>query len=404
MKAHPAIRFSVAIVGAGVHGVHHALRLSESKKIGRVAVIDPHTEPLTAWQTRTRNCTMEFLRSPASHGVSPQLYALRQFAERQYDGQRWHDPPYHRPATDVFAHNARVQLAKLSTDRFSFVRGRVEVVHRENDHFVLTLGDDQQIQSEAVILAPGQPRPNIPKSFERYAPPMVDHIHRLGFDPTPPSPGSSVLFLGGGIAAAHLILRFARSPVSLTWWRRDRNSIHQFDADPCFIGPRCQTAFPEIADYSDRRTLITRSRRPGSVPSDLAVRLENLIQRGKIAVARIDSSFARRAGGRIAVVGQAKNRRIKEEFDRLILCTGFRREVPAIDLVERITAELNAPTSADGFPVPRRDLSWVDGLYLSGGLAELELGPPARNIIGAHLAGRRITPSLLRYLQAGQSV
>jgi hypothetical protein len=38
-----------------------------------------------------------------------------------------------------------------------------------------------------------------------------------------------------------------------------------------------------------------------------------------------------------------------------------------------------------------RTLAWAPGLHVSGALAELEVGPVARNIIGARLASEGVT-------------
>jgi hypothetical protein len=35
-------------------------------------------------------------------------------------------------------------------------------------------------------------------------------------------------------------------------------------------------------------------------------------------------------------------------------------------------------------------LCWHPGIYVSGALAELELGPPAANIVGGRLAAQRL--------------
>ena len=49
---------------------------------------------------------------------------------------------------------------------------------------------------------------------------------------------------------------------------------------------------------------------------------------------------------------------------------------------------------AAGYPVPRPSLEWDEGLYVTGALAELELGPAAPNIVGAHNAAKRIVGTL----------
>ncbi|MBL8151238.1 MAG: hypothetical protein JNN15_15045, partial [Blastocatellia bacterium] len=43
-----------------------------------------------------------------------------------------------------------------------------------------------------------------------------------------------------------------------------------------------------------------------------------------------------------------------------------------------------------GYPIVDRSLKWHPGIYVSGPLAELELGPTARNIIGARTAAEKL--------------
>ena len=47
-----------------------------------------------------------------------------------------------------------------------------------------------------------------------------------------------------------------------------------------------------------------------------------------------------------------------------------------------------------GYPAPDKYLKWGD-VYVAGALAELELGPSARNIAGARLAAERIVEGAL---------
>jgi hypothetical protein len=83
-----------------------------------------------------------------------------------------------------------------------------------------------------------------------------------------------------------------------------------------------------------------------------------------------------------------------------VLSTGFAPTPPAADLIAQVSTTLGALRSSGGYPVLQDDLSWLPGLYVTGGLADLVLGPPARNIIGAHLARRRILPSLRKFLSS----
>ena len=48
-----------------------------------------------------------------------------------------------------------------------------------------------------------------------------------------------------------------------------------------------------------------------------------------------------------------------------------------------------------GYPVVGEDLRWQERIFVTGPLAELQIGPCARNIIGARNVGRRL-PALLQ--------
>jgi hypothetical protein len=51
---------------------------------------------------------------------------------------------------------------------------------------------------------------------------------------------------------------------------------------------------------------------------------------------------------------------------------------------------MELPFAPCGYPVVNRYLAWGRGLFVTGALAELELGPVARNISGARRAGERL--------------
>jgi hypothetical protein len=73
-----------------------------------------------------------------------------------------------------------------------------------------------------------------------------------------------------------------------------------------------------------------------------------------------------------------------------VLATGFRPDRPGGPWLSRAIAELGLPCGACGYPIVDRTLCWHPGIYVTGALAELEIGPAARNLIGARLAAERI--------------
>ena len=182
-------------------------------------------------------------------------------------------PPYHRPALSLFNEHIRAEIAPVDKLR-THVTGEVTAIDPVDDRFDLTVatstGTTESVPATTVILAVGNPPPHIPEPFRslRNADIPIFHVYDAAFDIDAIPPTSRVAIVGGGIAGAHLALNLQRRGVAVDIWNRDPFYPAQFDSDPCFIGPRCGDDFREHP-FSARRTIITNSRRPGSVPPDL---------------------------------------------------------------------------------------------------------------------------------------
>ena len=72
---------------------------------------------------------------------------------------------------------------------------------------------------------------------------------------------------------------------------------------------------------------------------------------------------------------------------RVLLATGFTSARPGGALVDQLIASDSLPCARCGYPIVDESLRWHPRVYVSGPLAELELGPAARNIAGARRAG-----------------
>jgi pyruvate/2-oxoglutarate dehydrogenase complex dihydrolipoamide dehydrogenase (E3) component len=79
--------------------------------------------------------------------------------------------------------------------------------------------------------------------------------------------------------------------------------------------------------------------------------------------------------------------------DSVILATGFDPQRPGGAWLETTVTDLGLPVAPCGYPIVNQALCWTDGLYVLGPLAELEIGPVARNITGARQAAERISAS-----------
>jgi hypothetical protein len=76
--------------------------------------------------------------------------------------------------------------------------------------------------------------------------------------------------------------------------------------------------------------------------------------------------------------------------DRIILATGFAQARPGGELVDKAIAAHGLRCAPCGYPIVSPQLEWLDGLYVTGPLAELELGATAPNIRGARMAAARL--------------
>ena len=78
------------------------------------------------------------------------------------------------------------------------------------------------------------------------------------------------------------------------------------------------------------------------------------------------------------------------EAQRVLLATGFVGERPGGALVDQLAVSASLPCARCGYPIVDRSLRWHPRVYVSGPLAELELGPSSRNIAGARRAAERL--------------
>jgi hypothetical protein len=74
----------------------------------------------------------------------------------------------------------------------------------------------------------------------------------------------------------------------------------------------------------------------------------------------------------------------------VILATGFDHSRPGGEWLDRAIAQFALRCHECGYPIVDANLCWHPGLYVAGPLAELQLGPVARNIIGARHAASRL--------------
>ncbi|TVP44696.1 MAG: hypothetical protein EA350_11030 [Gemmatimonadales bacterium] len=74
----------------------------------------------------------------------------------------------------------------------------------------------------------------------------------------------------------------------------------------------------------------------------------------------------------------------------ILLATGLAGAGEGSSWIRPVADRLGLPLAEDGVPQLDRGLWWGDRIFLSGTLADLQLGPVAGNIAGARMAARSL--------------
>ncbi len=388
------------IIGGGIHGTYLSNALSTRMGVSDLAVIDPYERPLTLWRRHTRACGMQYLRSPAAHNLDVSFNALRDYAARQgWDAHSSFVPPYARPLLDLFNAHADSVINANGLDRLR-MPGTVDDITL-HDHHVEVRSGKQSLRARHVLLSVGRGESLCVPQWANAVDPsgeVARHLFDPRFDRDRFADAERRVIVGAGASGVQLAL-FAvertRSP--LTVISEQPLQVRRFDSDPCYIGPRCAKQFLHEPDYAQRRAMITAARAPGSIPEDVADRLADYQARGLIHVlvdrvnrARRMSPGENRSAGSLGSLTLSLASGKEVGADTVALATGFAPGTPAGTLVQRLAERYRLRRAADGFPVPDSFLRWHERLFVSGALAELELGPFAPNIIGAIAAAKRL--------------
>jgi cation diffusion facilitator CzcD-associated flavoprotein CzcO len=266
------------------------------------------------------------------------------------------------------------------------LRARATTCSVECDGVTVQLSTGSEVAAHNVVLAIGAgEQPEWPEWAPR-GDARVQHVFEQGFNGWP-SVKETVAVVGGGISAGQVALRLLDEGHQVHLVSRHALRQHQFDSDPGWLGPKFMAGFNRERDVDRRRALIAEARHLGSVPPDVRRTLLGAIARDQLLwhegeVERVDLGCADLAMG--LTTGAVL------DVQRVLLATGFASHRPGGALVDQLVTSASLPCADCGYPIVDTDLRWHPRIHVSGPLAELELGPTARNIAGALRAGRRI--------------
>ena len=378
------------IVGGGIHGTYMANVLVQETHIplDQIRIIDPFEKPLHRWRQNTVNCGMEYLRSPSVHNLDIPILSLYHFAKTwKGDTDPAFVPKYFRPALTLFNDHCDevIRQNKLDTLR---ITARVTAIRQEKENLAVVTAGETFTARHVILCIGNSDQPSLPSwaadMQEKNA--RIHHVFDPAFHRADLPDAEHTLVLGGGITAAQLALCLSRQlqgRVSLC----SRHGIrhHELDFDPCWVGPKCLNGF-EKTPYAQRRSMIGHARNRGSIPTDVRDELNKARARGRLTFIQANIIKAWQHGDRIVLTGRDKTL----EVDQVILATGFDEYRPGGILVDQLVRDLALPTEICGYPILEKGILWGKNIFVTGPLAELGLGPCARNIIGVRRAGREL--------------
>ena len=380
------------IIGGGIHGVHIAARLLGDADVprDRIRIVDPGDRLLAHWRNSTAATGMTHLRSPSVHHLGLDHSDLQRFAgKRRSQRSGLFRLPFERPALSLFnAHCDHVETTfKLAG---LHVKNRAVRCSIAEDKVTVQLDDGSELEAKHLVLAIGsseQPR------WPQWAPqsnPHVHHIFEPGFDDWPTAP-ETVLVVGGGISAGHVVLRLLKEGHQVHHVSRHGLRQHQFDSDPGWLGWKYRKIFSREQNIEKRRAVITEARHRGSVPPDVARPLRRAIAREQLVWHEGEiNQLTDQDDGLHATI----NTDTEITADRVLLATGFAARRPGGTMVDELINSAALPCADCGYPIVDASLRWHPRIYVTGPLAELELGPVSRNIAGARRAGDRIIEAI----------
>lgn len=388
------------IVGGGIHGVHIAARLIGEGGVAadRVRIVDPAARLLERWRACTATTGMAFLRSPTVHHLDLDPWSLRDFAgKRRGRARGLFAPPYDRPALGLFNTHCERVIERFGLQKLH-VRERVTACNVLTDGVLARLSDGDEVFARHVVLALGASEQPFWPDWAPTNHPRVHHVFAPKFSGWPSEQVECVAVIGGGISAGQIALRLVREGHRVYLIARHALRQHQFDSDPGWLGPKHMSSFRRERRLDRRRAMISEARHRGSVPPDLRRALRRAFRAGQITWHQAE--VAELFGTPETVTLRLATADVVE-VERVLLATGFSSTRPGGAMVDNLIKSASLPCARCGYPIVDTALRWHARIHVTGPLAELELGPAARNIAGARRAGDRLVDAIRQGARAG---
>lgn len=379
------------IIGGGIHGVHlaHSLLQQTHMTHNDIRILDPHKELLHEWRRCVRNCGMKYLRSSSVHHIDIHPFSLRRYAalpENKKDTN--FIPPKNRPSVELF--NAHCQMVIDNNQLESLhIKGRaLEIQNKVN--YVSVVTAEETINARFVLFAIGIGEQPLWPAWAVRLKEMgvaVNHVFDPSFCFDNYKADGPIAVIGGGVSGGHISLKLIdKLNADVLLISRKEISVSDFDFAPGWIGPRYTEGFYR-SPMEQRRQQIVAARAKGSVPQDIKLALDKAAALNQLTFITDEITDVKCQNGGALLIG----RQGRYDCQRIVLATGFIEKRPGGDFINQAINEFDLKTAACGFPVVTPSLQWHDRIFVTGPLSELQIGPVARNIVGARRSSSRIT-------------
>ncbi len=380
------------IIGGGVHGTHLSLHLLRRGRVpqDRIRVLDPHPVPLTRWNECTRNCGMGFLRSPYVHHLDISSDSLMHFTDKGVGKNlKSFIDPFSRPSIPLFTAHSEHVIRKNQLDAIRIQGRAAGLTAIEGGYRVETESGSIEARKVLIAISPMDSPlwPGWGRALKAQGA-AIDHVFDADFNRNTMPSFANAVVIGGGITGAQLALALSkRRPGNVTLITPHIPRVHRFDSNSGWMGPRNMQQFSAEGDNVRRREIIRKARHKGSMPAEVRGELRHAALVGKLDI-KVTTVTGATFDGTDMIFDCADDTTLK--VARAILTTGFEQTRPGGRWLDKAIEDLGLPIAACGFPVVQPDLKWQGGIHVTGTLAELELGPAARNILGARHAAERL--------------
>ncbi|SER69345.1 FAD/NAD(P)-binding protein [Salisediminibacterium halotolerans] len=377
------------IIGGGIHGCTVAAHLIKSGVCGPedLLILDPHHQPLHKWKQQTKQIGMTYLRSPSVHHIAPDPFSLQHYAKKTNSEDFY--GPYKRPSLALFNDHCDQIIAETGISS-RFQTATVAGLDKTTNGWNIRTESNNTFSAAHTVIATGM---GDHLAYPAWSEPFLhqeNNMYHALDEHAPDASGLSpaVMIVGGGITAAHLSLKLSRLyPGQTTLVTRHPFRVHKFDSDPGWLGPKYLTRFAAIKNYQKRREQIQQERNRGSVTNELLVKVRKAVREEKlqhiqddvVSAEHIRNQFYLQMNSKQTVTGKT-----------LLLATGYQALRPKPAWLNKLFQDERLTCAACGNPILTPSLEWDHQLYVTGPLAELEIGPVARNIAGARKAAERI--------------